>query len=139
MSKSEPKILALIGAAAKDAYDRAEAATTAKAAAEETSDNSKAWGGVDGQLTSKANNAIDAAETVYTTFDTARDVNHKADLAAIVVMAGNTTNDVLALIDADNKLDVLLEAREGEYASAWAAEGATVEGVFSEFTAIFNA
>ena len=137
MGKSEP-ILTLIGAAVKGAYDRAEAATTAKAAAE-TSDNSKTWGGVDGQLISKADNAIDAAETVYTTFNTARDVNHKADLAAIVVMAGDTTEDVLALIDADNDLDALLETRKAEYAAAWAAEGATVEGSFAEFSAIFSA
>ena len=137
MSKSEPN-LRLIGVAAKDAYDRAEASSTAKASTE-TSDNSKAWGGQDGQLTRKADDAIEAAEAVYATFDTARDVNHKADLAAIVEMAGNTTNDVLALIDADNDLDALLETREAAYAAAWAAEGATVEGVFAEFSAIFSA
>lgn len=137
MGKSEP-ILTLIGAAAKGAYDRAEAATTAKSAAE-TSDNSKEWGGVDGQLTSKADDAIAAAEAVYATFNTAREANHKQDLAAIVVMAGNVKNDVLDLIAADNDLDALLATRKAEYAAAWAAEGATVEGVFAEFSAIFSA
>jgi len=137
MSKSEP-ILKLIGAAAKGAYDRAEASSTAKSSAE-TSDNSKQWGGADSALTSKADDAISAAEAVYATFNTARDVNHKADLAAIVVMAGNVKQDVLDLIGADNNLAVLLETREGEYAAAWAAEGATVEGSFAEFSAIFSA
>ena len=129
--------LKLIGVAAKGAYDRAEASSTAKASTE-TSDNSKAWGAEDGALDRKAEDAIEAAEEVYATFDTARDVNHKADLAAIVVMAGNTTNDVLALIDADNNLDVLLGHREAAYAAAWAAEGDD-EGVFAEFLSIFSA
>jgi hypothetical protein len=135
MSKSEPN-LRLIGVAAKGAYDRAEAATTAKGISE-ASDNAKDWSGADGQLTKTADDAIEAAEAVYATFDTARDVNHKADLAAIVVMAGNTTEDVLALIDADNDLDVLLGQREAAYAAAWAAEG-EVEGAFAEFSAIFS-
>ena len=129
--------LKLIGVAAKGAYDRAEASSTAKAASE-TTNNSKDWSGADGQLTKTADDAIEAAEAVYATFDTARDVNHKADLAAIVAMAGDTTDDVLALIDADNDLDVLLGQREAAYAAAWAAEGDD-EGVFAEFLAIFSA
>lgn len=137
MSKSQP-ILQVFGTAVKGAYDRAEAATTAKAAAEKE-DNSKQWGGADGQLISKADDAIAAAEAVYATFNTAREANHKQDLAAIVVMAGNVKNDVLDLIAADNDLDALLATRKAEYAAAWAAEGATVEGVFAEFSAIFSA
>jgi len=137
MGKSEP-ILKLIGTAAKGAYDRAEASSTAKAAAE-TSTNSQAWDDADSELTSKVDDAISSAGTVYTNFDTARDTNHKADLAAIVVMAGNVKDDVLALIAADNNLDALLATREAEYAAEWVAEGADVEGVFAEFSTIFGA
>lgn len=136
MSKSQP-ILQLIGTAAKGAYDRAEAATTAKAAAE-TSENSKQWGGADGALTSKADDAIAAAGDTYNAFDAARDENHKADLAAIVVMAGDVKQDVLDVIAADNDLDALLETREAAYAAAWAEE-AIKEGSFEEFFAIFSA
>ena len=137
MSKSEP-ILKQLGTAAKAAYDRAEASSTTRAD-EEKSDNAKQWMEADLTLTSKADDAIEAAEAVYATFDTARDVNHKADLAAIVEMAGTTTDDVLALIDADNKLDVLLGQREAAYAAAFAAEGADVEGDITQFLSIFSA
>jgi hypothetical protein len=136
MSKSQA-ILSLIGTAAKGAYDRAEASSTAKAASE-TSANSKEWGGADGQLTSKADDAITAAGDAYDAFNTARDEKHKQDLAAIVVMAGDVTDDVLELIAADNDLDALLETRKAAYAAAWAEEG-NKEGVFTEFEAIFNA
>ena len=137
MSKSQP-ILQLIGTAAKGAYDRAEAATTAKAAAE-TSANAKQWGNADSNLTTKADDAITAAGDAYNAFNTTRDTKHKEDLAAIVVMAGDVKQDVLDLIAEDNNLDALLATREAAYASAWAAEGATVEGVIAEFSAIFNA
>ena len=137
MSKRDPN-LKLIGVAAKGAYDRAEASTTAKAAAE-TAANKSLWDKADTDLTSKADTAIAAASSVYNDFNSGRATKHAEDLAAIVVMAGNVKQDVLDLIAADNNLDALLATREAEYAAAWAAEGATVEGVFAEFSAIFNA
>lgn len=137
MGKSEP-ILKLIGTAARGAYDRAEESTTAKAATE-TDANTSSWDKADADLTSKADGAISAASDVYSSFKNERATKHAEDLAAIVVMAGNVKQDVLDLIAADNNLDALLATREGEYLSAWTAEGATEEGVFAEFSAIFSA
>tara|TARA_B100001059_G_scaffold217581_1_gene236952 strand:- start:242 stop:655 length:414 start_codon:yes stop_codon:yes gene_type:complete len=137
MGKSEP-ILRLIGTAARGAYDRAEESTTAKAATE-TDANASSWDKADADLTSKADGAISAASDVYSSFKNERATKHAEDLAAIVVMAGDVKQDVLDLIAADNNLDALLATREGEYLSAWTAEGATEEGVFAEFSAIFNA
>ena len=137
MSKSEP-ILALLGVAARGAYDRAEASSTAKAASE-TQANFKQWGAADGALSRKAEDAIEDAETVYENFNMARDVNHKADLAAIVVMAGDVTGDVSELIVNDNQLDILLGQREAAYDAEWAAVGATEEGDITEFLQIFSA